>query len=92
MRGPAARFLKLRKGVKDGVVAILISTRLQAVAPGDDERNFTNVDGVQTQSASIQRPEAVFLHIDCGYFQVQGAYYKFGDFKQQGCISRRGCC
>ena len=45
--------LKLRKGVKDSVVAILISTRLQAVAPGDDERNFKNVDGVQSQSASM---------------------------------------
>ena len=78
--------------MKDGMVVILVGAQLQVVMLGDDERNFKNIDRVQTESIAIQR--FVGLHIGRRDFEIQGGHHQFGDFKQQGCIGRRvgGLC
>jgi demethylmenaquinone methyltransferase / 2-methoxy-6-polyprenyl-1,4-benzoquinol methylase len=75
------------QGTKDLLILLAIGTQLDAVLLGHDQRHFQNIDGIQSQSFSIEG--CIRIDILRLYFEVQCLHEQRGKFPLETDIGQR---
>ena len=67
---------------EDADVVLVVRTQLEAVALGDDQRQFEDVDRIEAEAFAEQR--RVGVDVAGGDVEIERADDQFGDFGQEG--------